>query len=569
MKRFLLLTAALAAAVCAFVAFTIAPAHRTLTQAPDGTVPGILHVHTQRSDGRGTPDQVAAAAARAGLKFVVFTDHGDATRTPDPPTYRSGVLCLDGVEISTNGGHYIALGMPVAPYPLGGEARDVVDDVRRLGGFGIVAHPDSPKPQLQWTEWTAPFDAMETVNLDTSWRLRAQWPGWRSRARLFEALVDYPVRPAETIASLLQGTTALYRWEALARRRRVVTIAGADAHARLGLRGADPGDSRYSIPLPSYEASFRTMSVHVRPDRPLTGDAAQDAALLLRALRAGHLYTAIDGFATPPSFDFSATNDLGTVHEGDELGVGGPITLRVRTNAPPEYTVNIWNGTQLVATPHHEQEVTVTVPADPAVYWVDIRSNGKTPTTWIASNAIYVRGPQAAFRQPVRPPATRSRPIFDGRSTAYWLVEHDAGSTAAVDTVTGGDGPELRFQFGLGPNAETHPYVSLVADRPESLAGDDRLTFTARADRPMRVSVQLRGVNAQGATERWSRSVYVDTVAQERTVYFDDLTPVGTTETWQPNLATVKSILLVLDTTNTKAGTSGRLWIRSPVLQQR
>ena len=40
------------------------------------------------------------AAARAGLKFVVFTDHGDATRPPNPPTYRSGVLCLDGVEVS-------------------------------------------------------------------------------------------------------------------------------------------------------------------------------------------------------------------------------------------------------------------------------------------------------------------------------------------------------------------------------------------------------------------------------------------------------------------------------------
>ena len=38
-----------------------------------------------RSDGRGTPEQIAHAAARAGLKFVVITDHGDATRTPDPP----------------------------------------------------------------------------------------------------------------------------------------------------------------------------------------------------------------------------------------------------------------------------------------------------------------------------------------------------------------------------------------------------------------------------------------------------------------------------------------------------
>ena len=150
MKKFLFVTAALAVAVVVLVAVSLPPARLTLeTPFSDGTVAGIIHVHTNRSDGRGTPDDIAAAAARAGLKFVVFTDHGDATRTPDPPSYRSGVLCLDAVEISTTGGHYLALDMPAAPYPLGGEARDVVEDVKRLGGFGVAAHPNSPKPALE------------------------------------------------------------------------------------------------------------------------------------------------------------------------------------------------------------------------------------------------------------------------------------------------------------------------------------------------------------------------------------------------------------------------------------
>ena len=54
--------------------------------------------------------------------------------------------------------------------------------------------------------------------------------------------------------------------------------------------------------MPGYEASFRMLSVHVKPDRPLTGDAAADAAAILSGLRAGHVYTAVDGFATSPSF---------------------------------------------------------------------------------------------------------------------------------------------------------------------------------------------------------------------------------------------------------------------------
>ena len=92
------------------------------------TVAGAFHVHTNRSDGGSSPNEIARAAKGAGLQFVIFTDHGDGTRVPDPPQYRSGVLTFDGVEISTNGGHYIAVGLAETPYPLGGEAYSVVEE---------------------------------------------------------------------------------------------------------------------------------------------------------------------------------------------------------------------------------------------------------------------------------------------------------------------------------------------------------------------------------------------------------------------------------------------------------
>jgi len=53
------------------------------------------------------------------------------------------VLCIEAVEISRPAGNYAALGRSAAPYRLGGEARDVVEDVGETGGFGIAAHPDS------------------------------------------------------------------------------------------------------------------------------------------------------------------------------------------------------------------------------------------------------------------------------------------------------------------------------------------------------------------------------------------------------------------------------------------
>ena len=399
MKKLLIATAALVAAVAVLVTVTAPPRHLSLSPASDGTVPGILHVHTNRSDGLSGPDDIAAAAARAGLKFLVFTDHGDATRRPDPPQYRSGVLCLDGVEISTSGGHYIAIDMPASPYPLAGEPRDVVEDVRRLGGFGIAAHPDSPKLELKWREWSAPIDGVELLNPDTAWRAwldQAKAPAtkWPARRRLALALVDYAYRPAEVMASLIQPSRAFYNWEALTRRRRVVALAGVDAHAKLAPRSADPGDSRFALPFPGYESSFRILSVHVRTDRPLSGtNAAADAALLMRAIRSGHLYTAVDAVATPSSFEFTASNEHGTVHEGDELGAGGPITLRVRSNAPPGFTTAVFRGPTMLASNASTNTFSMETTGEPAVYRVEILATGRpNPQTWVRSNPIYVRG---------------------------------------------------------------------------------------------------------------------------------------------------------------------------------
>jgi hypothetical protein len=574
-KKFVATTAACVAAVAVYVGVTIPPRPRPLPPPTDGTIPGVIHIHTNRSDGLSGPDEIAAAAGRAGLRFLVFTDHGDATRKPDPPQYRAGVLCLDGVEISTSGGHYIAIDMPASPFPLAGEPRDVVEDVRRLGGFGIAAHPDSPKAELRWREWNAPIDAIELLNPDTAWRLWAQQANgnagrWPARRRLLAALVDYPFRPAAVISSLVQPSGAVAEWERLSARRRLVGIAGVDAHAKIAPRSADPGDSRFALPFPGYESSFRVLSIHVKTDRPFSGDAAADARVLMRAIRSGHLYTAIDGAATPASFEFSASNEHGTVNEGDELGVGGPVTLRVRSNAPSAFTATVWTGTTILSAAHHEPEFTVQAPAAPAVYRVEIRTtDDPSGPAWIRSNPIYVRGPEATPPPAPRPPAATSVPIFSGTAEG-WHVEHDPTSLAAVELAPIVGGAELRFRYGLAGGASVGQVAALAADTPRGIAGYDRLTFSIRAEHPMRISVQLRAGEDQGesARDRWKRTVYVDTTAREHTVFFEDVMPVGQTHAVAPILGGIRTLLFVIDATNTKIGDSGRIWMGKAALER-
>jgi hypothetical protein len=569
LKRFFLAAAVLATVAAIFLWSQLPPKRESTaaTTFSDGTVAGILHVHSSRSDGRGTPEQIAHDAARAGLKFVVITDHGDGTRPPEPAVYREGVLCIEGTEISTRDGHYIAVDMPASPYPLGGDGRDVVEDVKRLGGFGIVAHPDSPKPELAWRAWNAPFDAVEILNLDTMWRRRLAEPGWRSKAALQTRLLTYAVRPVESIASLVLRSAALQQWSAVASRRHVVMLAGADAHAQIAWRASDPISATLAVPIPSYVSLFRTLSIHVRPERALSGDAKADAAIVLRAIRAGHLYTAVDGLATPPEFEMTATNSLGTVRMGDQLYVSGPVTLHVRTNAPDGFTTTIWNGTTAVTAGRSERDFTVTLPEGSGVYWAEVRPGGKrADVPWITSNPIYVRASDPQPSALPRPAPSLSTPLFAGQTTttANWNIYHDATSLGAVDASPSASGDNaLRLRFGLANGPLASQFVALGVETPGGVASYDRLSFIARAQQTMRISVQL-----QTEQSRWERSVYVDFFNQPHTIFFDEFRQLDGPATPALTLADVKRILFVVDTTNAKPGTSGRLWIAAPTLQR-
>jgi hypothetical protein len=567
-----LVTAALAGVAGLFVAFTLPPPSIALQPgiggAPPTTwtvVPGAYHVHTTRSDGTGTIDEVASAAARAGLRFVIFTDHGDGLRRPDPPTYRAGVLCLDGVEISTTEGHYAVIGMGQAPYPLGGESRDVVEDVARLGGFGIAAHPTSPKAELQWREWAVPLDGIEWLNADSEWRDET-WP------QLARGLIDYLFRPPESLASLLgRPEAALVRWDALTRHRRVVGLAGLDAHARFGgQKAADPHVGGVFLRLPSYESLFRTLSLRVEVEEPWRGDAAHDAASLLAEIKAGHVYTAIDAIAGPPSFEFTARSGSHTAREGDVLEVAGPVDLEASTNAPPGSTLVLMENGRIareVAGPH----LRYTAHSASAVFRVEVRvplASGGPRVPWIVSNSVYAGGPaeaQAIFG----PPSTNTvlALIQPGRNAAYH-IEHDARSEATVSPTSRPAGAGLVFAYALGGGPPAGQFTALVLETTSPLiGGSDRVSFRASSDRPMRCSIQVRQPGADRDGARWQRSIYVDSAPREISVCFDDMRPVARTMPTHPDLSQVDAVLIVVDTTNTRPATAGRMWLEQVRLE--
>lgn len=514
-------------------------------------VRGAVHVHSTYSDGGGTLDDIAAAAARAGLDFVIVTDHGDGTRPPQAPSYRSGVLCLDAVEVSTDGGHVVALGLGPTPYPLGGDARDVVEDITRLGGLSIAAHPGSAKPELRWTAWDAGVDGFEWLNGDSEWRDEGP-------LSLLRVLLAYPFARARALGLVLDRPEAtLARWDEMGRTRRLVGLGGADAHARLAFTDTEPRNGRLALHIPTYEDVFRVYSVTL-PALHLTGQAVADAQALLSELRAGHVYTSVDILATPAQLTFAAMSAGQTFSGGDEIRTGAPVMITVNTNAPTgARTTLLQDG--IPTTVADGPSLRFDAGPEPAVYRVELAmpgAPGEPAVPWVVSNPIYVRRPDAPVTSLPPAAAVTMANQFAGESISSWRVESNVRSKGALDLVVMARANVGVLRWALGGARSDDPYVALVVPAGPDIALSEAVQVTARASRPMRVSLQMR--DAEG--RRWRRSVYLDDVAREVLVPIAAFTPLDAGGA-APSPASIRDLLIVVDVVNARPGTNGQVLV--------
>lgn len=556
MRRLIQTTAALAVAVVTYTLVTLPPKSLRIDQPlPANVVAGAYHIHSTRSDGAGTPDEVALAASKAGLRFAILTDHGDATRAPDLPRYVANVLLIDAVEISTVEGHVVALGLAgPAPYPLGGEARDVIEDVHRLGGFAIVAHPDSPRADLRWrpagAQNTGGFgpgrqgggsggdlsgaDGVEWMNADSEWRDE-------QASTLLNAMLHLPVRPAESFATLLERPAAtMRRWDGLTRRRSMIGLSAVDAHGLVaGL----------------YTTTFQSFAQAVVLDAPLSGDAPADAARVLAALRAGQAFSVITGLAGPVLPTLTARDDTRSVSFGERLtSPSGRVAIEASVPLAQGARVTIMHNDRVVA--EGVGRAVVAGPPEPGAYRAEVWLRS-TRIPWIVTNPVYVdASPVATAPVPPMVPAP-TLPVTNAFVAPLpfgpeWAIEHGPSSTGTVGPSSAG----LEFQWNIGRRDPGREFAALARSIGDGAESFDRIEFTASAAAPMRLSVQFRLPGGLDG-ERWGRSVYLDTAERTITVRMADVSPLGFSATRRPIVARIKSILFVIDTLNAAPGASG------------
>jgi hypothetical protein len=437
--------------------------------------------------------------------------------------------------------------MKASPYPLGGEPVAVLEDVHRLGGFGIAAHPDSARPSLAWSDWKAPIDGVEWMNADSEWRNE-------SSAALARVLFDYAWRPGPALASILDKPVAtLQRWDSLGQQRPVIGIAGHDAHGGIG-RGVEEGGSRRSalLGIPSYEASFRSFSTRAVLERPLDSDASVAARQVLDAIERGRTFTVVDAIATPGFVDLRGWQAAGKPSEMGSTLPPAPAVIAVDASMPAgAEIVVVGNGGEFMRT----RDAHLEAPVEPARggFRVEVRvprAPGVPPVPWLVTNPIYF------LAEPAGPvPAPADGEVIQLPADVAWHVEKDPASSATMAASEG----QQRLGYTLKAGDRASQFVALVTNLQVHAPQLSRIRLTASAARPGRFSIQLR--YPQGGGERWGKSVYVDSTPREVSVAIDEMLPADRQSGRAPDLTSAGALLFVVDLTNANPGDSNSIYV--------
>lgn len=353
---------------------------------------GVIHVHSSlggHSTGKLT--DIVEAAHNNLLDFVLMTEHPSKDMDTSAQTLdgtHGGVLFIAGSEIDATGGDRLLItGKQPNAQALNHNdptlTQKFIDEAEANNGLVFIAHPE------QFGRWATAtnYAGMEIYNMHAEGQrlnlLKLFFTGlWSFRSYTELLWMDSYRRPAEN----------LKRWdeETALKNKKIVAIAGNDAHANLGISlQQSTGKKIFSLQLDPYERSFSIVRTHalVEKDQPL------NSATLLSALKHGHAYVSFDVLADAKGFNFSADNRSEKKIMGDEIQLADGVHLTVAAPLQQTRTLLYKDGKVIAeATETAGKEFFVN---EKGVYRVEVYLNalpkpyGEQP--WIISNPIYVR----------------------------------------------------------------------------------------------------------------------------------------------------------------------------------
>jgi hypothetical protein len=344
---------------------------------------GNLHIHTTSSDGAASHEEVGRIAAKAGLDFIVITDHNRFL--PQHEGWIERTLVLVGEEVhdpnrKPQSSHLLCFQIreDVAPHAAGPQA--VIDAVSAQGGFTFLAHPferDAPEflrePNISWRDW----DVQNFTGIEL-WNQMSEFKSVTTGR--FSALMN-GLFPKQMSLGPLERTLTLWDEMIATRMQRIVAIGGVDAHQFRYILGP------FSIVLYPYLHHFRSVITHILNPKPLSGSFPDDRNMIVQSLKQGHCFVAYDLPAPTDGFKFTVNNDDGQFIMGDEVEVKRGLTFQIRL---PQRTLCRLLKDGKIIKEWPDRDVCTHLTTERGVYRVEafMPYKGKL-RGWIFSNPIY------------------------------------------------------------------------------------------------------------------------------------------------------------------------------------
>src|SRR5713101_9601974 len=275
---------------------------------------GVIHVHSSLGGhSTGTFAELIAAAKANQLDFLIMTEHPQAEFDTSAMTLsgvHAGILFVNGNEVATASGDRLLLipGSANAASMSTQTTQEVIAKQKSAGGLAFATYPSESQ---NWQ--SSSVDGVEVYNLFTNARQ------YNAFVAVFDSVWSYRGAADLMFANFFARPAAnLNRWDQAmpGGTRKLVAIAGNDAHSNIGLSMNDASGKQWlGVKLDPYERSFRTVRTHVliRKDSGLT------RASLLEAIANGHCYVSFDLFGDAKGFIFQIISPEQRIM-GDEIG---------------------------------------------------------------------------------------------------------------------------------------------------------------------------------------------------------------------------------------------------------
>jgi len=335
---------------------------------------GCIHIHFPIKWGDDGLDFLGGEANKAGLDFIVITNHTykkDVNKLNNifkGEGYYGKSLVLIGEEVhdSFKKNHILIIGKKGLIH--GEESfSKTIEELKKQDILSFIAHPDGyhrlvlKKKDYRWS-----MGEIEEIKGIEVWSLLFSWAYLTNPFNLPIRYFGFPYN--------IKGPSKynLSFFDKLSLRRKIVGIAGLDIHA---------------LPFPSldirhvfrYKNVFKILRNHIFIQQPLSGNFEIDKEVVLTGLKKGNLFFANDFLKESKGFYFGGVERNFLI--GDTAYVGEKVKILLPIKAK---TILIRNGKILWIDEIKEKNFIL---SEKGNYRVEVFI-GKNP--WIFSNHIYV-----------------------------------------------------------------------------------------------------------------------------------------------------------------------------------